>query len=93
MRKQVIFTLSPFKHGIRVRYRVDGILQEVMTLPRKMLHPLVSRIKVMANMDIAERQVPQDGRVPLKAAGAGAGLEDLHHTHNFWGKSVYPGPV
>jgi len=61
--------IEPFKHGIRVRYRVDGILREVMTLPRKMLHPLVSRIKVMANMDIAERRVPQDGRVPLKLQG------------------------
>ncbi len=61
--------IEPFKHGIRVRYRVDGILREVMTLPRKMLHPLVSRIKVMASMDIAERRVPQDGRVPLKLQG------------------------
>ncbi len=61
--------IEPFKNGIRVRYRVDGILREVMTLPRKMLHALVSRIKVMANMDIAERRVPQDGRVPLKLKG------------------------
>lgn len=61
--------IEPFKNGIRVRYRVDGILREVMNLPRKMLHALVSRIKVMANMDIAERRVPQDGRVPLKLQG------------------------
>ncbi len=61
--------IEPFKSGIRVRYRVDGILREIMNLPRKMLHALVSRIKVMASMDIAERRVPQDGRVPLKLKG------------------------
>lgn len=61
--------IEPFKEGIRVRYRVDGMLREVMRLPRKMLQPLVTRVKVMACMDIAERRLPQDGRFPLKMEG------------------------
>lgn len=61
--------IEPFKNGIRVRYRVDGILREVMRLPRKMLQPLVTRVKVMACMDIAERRLPQDGRFLLKLEG------------------------
>jgi len=61
--------IEPFEHYIRVRCRVDGILHEMMNLPRKMIHTIVSRIKVMGNMDIAERRVPQDGRIPLKLRG------------------------
>lgn len=58
--------IEPFEHRIRIRYRVDGMLREVTNLPRKMIHAIVSRIKVMAGMDIAERRLPQDGRIPLK---------------------------
>lgn len=58
--------IEPFESGIRVRYRVDGLLREVMNLPLRMIYPIVSRIKVIAGMDIAERRVPQDGRIPLK---------------------------
>jgi type IV pilus assembly protein PilB len=61
--------IEPFKQGIRIRYRVDGILREVMKLPRKMIFAIVSRIKVMSNLDIAERRTPQDGRIPLKLPG------------------------
>jgi len=58
--------IEPLERGLRVRFRIDGVLHEVMHPPRH-LHPsLVSRIKVMANMDIAERRVPQDGRATLK---------------------------
>ena len=51
---------------MRVRFRIDGVLHDAMHPPKKLHAPLVSRIKVMANMDIAERRVPQDGRISLK---------------------------
>lgn len=61
--------IEPYEQIVRVRYRTDGILREVMNFPRKMIYAVVSRIKVMADMDIAERRTPQDGRVPLKLRG------------------------
>lgn len=55
--------IEPFEKNVRVRYRIDGDLQEIMT-PSKATHlPLVTRIKIMSKLDIAERRVPQDGRV------------------------------
>lgn len=61
--------IEPLERGLRVRFRIDGVLHETMHPPRH-LHPsLVSRIKVMSNMDIAERRVPQDGRATLKVDG------------------------
>ncbi|MCS5694825.1 type II secretion system ATPase GspE [Desulfofundulus thermocisternus] len=61
--------IEPFEKDIRVRYRVDGLLREVMRLPRRMSQAVVSRIKIMASMDIAERRLPQDGRILLKLPG------------------------
>ncbi|HYW49516.1 MAG TPA: ATPase, T2SS/T4P/T4SS family, partial [Gemmatimonadaceae bacterium] len=58
-----------FEHELRVRYRVDGALQEVMKPPIKLRASLVSRFKIMAQLNIAERRVPQDGRIKLKFAG------------------------
>jgi type IV pilus assembly protein PilB len=55
-----------FEHEIRVRYRIDGALQEVMKPPMKLKAALVSRFKIMAQLNIAERRVPQDGRIKLK---------------------------
>lgn len=58
--------IEPYRNRLRVRYRVDGVLQEVNT-PPKNLHPaIISRIKIMSNMDIAERRQPQDGRLATK---------------------------
>lgn len=57
--------IEPQQRRVRVRFRVDGLLQEVMTVPKDLQHPLVSRIKIMASLDIAERRVPQDGRCTL----------------------------
>ena len=54
---------------MRVRFRIDGVLHDVMHPPRRMHASLISRIKVMASMDIAERRVPQDGRMTLKIEG------------------------
>jgi type IV pilus assembly protein PilB len=58
--------IEPFEHELRVRYRVDGALQEVMKPPIKMRAALTSRVKIMAQLNIAERRVPQDGRIKLK---------------------------
>jgi len=55
-----------FEHELRVRYRVDGALQEVMKPPIKLKAALISRFKIMAQLNIAERRVPQDGRIKLK---------------------------
>lgn len=58
--------IEPQQENVRVRYRIDGMLRDAMTLPRKFRLPLISRIKIMADMDIAERRVPQDGRILIR---------------------------
>ncbi len=58
--------LEPFEKMFRVRYRVDGVLEEIMKPPLKLKNAITSRIKVMAQLDIAERRLPQDGRIKLK---------------------------
>jgi type IV pilus assembly protein PilB len=58
--------IEPFEHEIRVRYRIDGALLEVMKPPVKMKAALTSRIKILSQLNIAERRVPQDGRLKLK---------------------------
>jgi type IV pilus assembly protein PilB len=57
--------IEPQQRRVRVRFRIDGLLQEVMVVPKDLQHPLISRIKIMANLDIAERRIPQDGRCTL----------------------------
>src|SRR6202034_3996056 len=51
---------------LRVRYRIDGVLSEEMTPPLKLKNAITSRIKIMASLDIAERRLPQDGRIKLQ---------------------------
>lgn len=58
--------IEPFEKEIRVRYRIDGSLQEVMKPPMKMKAAITSRVKILADLNIAERRVPQDGRIKLK---------------------------
>jgi type IV pilus assembly protein PilB len=58
--------LEPFETGLHVRYRLDGVLQRVRTLPKRVEAGIVSRIKIMADLDIAERRLPQDGRLKLR---------------------------
>jgi type IV pilus assembly protein PilB len=58
--------VEPYEKVFRVRFRVDGVLHEIMNLPLKLKSPLVSRLKVMADLDIAERRRTQDGRIKLK---------------------------
>lgn len=61
--------LETFEDQVRVRMRIDGVLREVLAPPRALSALLVSRVKVMARLDIAERRVPQDGRIGLRLAG------------------------
>lgn len=61
--------IEPREEFVQIRYRIDGILKEVNRLPRNVLGALISRIKILANLKIDERRVPQDGRFKIKIAG------------------------
>ncbi len=61
--------IEPGERDLRVRFRIDGVLHEIMTTPRSVSGAVVSRLKIMADLDIAERRVPQDGRVTIRVAG------------------------
>lgn len=61
--------LEPFEHEFKVRYRVDGVLYEMMPPPVHLARAVISRVKVMANLDIAETRLPQDGRIELNIGG------------------------
>lgn len=61
--------VEPFESETRVRYRIDGILFDMLAFPRHLHPPVSSRIKIMSNMDIAEKRHPQDGRILLRATG------------------------
>jgi type IV pilus assembly protein PilB len=58
--------IEPYERSFRVRYRIDGVLYEVMNPPLKLRNALISRLKIMAQLDIAIRRLPQDGRIKLK---------------------------
>ena len=61
--------IEPRENYVQIRYRIDGVLKEVNQLPRNVLGALVSRIKILSNLKIDERRVPQDGRFKIKVAG------------------------
>ncbi len=61
--------IEPYEKLFRVRYRIDGILYEMMKPPLKLKNAITSRIKIMAELDIAERRLPQDGRIKIKLGG------------------------
>jgi type IV pilus assembly protein PilB len=58
--------IEPYENKLRVRYRVDGVLFNAMNLPLKIKNPITSRLKIMSKLDIAERRLPQDGRIKLR---------------------------
>ena len=60
---------EPFEDEFKIRYRVDGVLYEMVPPPKHLALPVISRIKVMANLNIAERRLPQDGRISYHVAG------------------------
>jgi len=61
--------VEPFENKLNVRYRVDGVLHDVESPPKRLSAAVISRIKIMANLDIAERRLPQDGRIRLRVQG------------------------
>jgi general secretion pathway protein E len=61
--------IEPFENRLIVRYRIDGVLHEVESPPKRLSAAVISRIKIMANLDIAERRLPQDGRIRLRVQG------------------------
>ena len=66
---------EPQEDGLVVRFRVDGVLQEVQRIPKRMIPGVTTRLKVLAKLDIAERRKPQDGRISLNASAAGRMLD------------------
>lgn len=61
--------LEPFIDRVRVRYRIDGVLHEFLTLPKKLQNALIARLKIMSNLDITQRRIPQDGRFKIRTEG------------------------
>ncbi|RMG04020.1 MAG: type II secretion system protein GspE [Nitrospirae bacterium] len=61
--------LEPYEDELKVRYRIDGVLHEVESTPRRLQPAIISRIKIMAKLNIAERRLPQDGKIKLKVSG------------------------
>ncbi|HEY4743326.1 MAG TPA: type IV-A pilus assembly ATPase PilB [Desulfuromonadaceae bacterium] len=68
-RKASDIHIEPYEKLFRVRYRIDGVLYEMMKPPMKLKNAITSRIKIMAELDIAERRLPQDGRIKIKLGG------------------------
>ena len=66
--------VEPTETDLRIRFRIDGVLHEVMHSPRSIQGGVISRLKVMADINIAERRIPQDGRISMKANGRGIDL-------------------
>jgi len=62
--------IEPFDEGLHIRYRIDGILHQIESLPKGLHPPVASRIKIMARLNIAERRLPQDGRIKFKASAS-----------------------
>jgi type IV pilus assembly protein PilB len=67
--------VEPQEDALLVRYRIDGVLQEVQRVPKRLANGVTTRLKVLAKLDIAERRKPQDGRISLNAAAAGRQLD------------------
>jgi general secretion pathway protein E len=60
--------IEPFDDEVKIRYRIDGVLHNVETAPKKLLPAIISRVKIMAKLNIAERRLPQDGRIRIKVS-------------------------
>ena len=77
-----------YEKSMRVRYRIDGVLHEEMPIPLKLKNAIVSRMKIMANLDIAERRLPQDGRIKLKISGGREMDFRVSVLPTLWGEKV-----
>ena len=67
--------IEPYEKELRVRYRIDGLLYNIMSPPLKMRDAISSRIKIMARLDIAEKRLPQDGRIKIRFSENGSAKE------------------
>ncbi len=76
--------IEPFEDRLRVRYRYDGILQEGDSPPARLQAAIISRIKIMARLDIAERRLPQDGRIRLIVRGHEIDFQSLDRAVSLW---------
>ena len=79
--------LEPFEHEFKIRYRVDGALYEMQAPPPSLANSVISRVKVMAGMNIAERRVPQDGRIVMKIGNSGVDMR-VNSLPTQYGESV-----
>ncbi len=79
--------IEPFEKDLKVRYRIDGILHDVESPPKKLKAAVISRIKIMAKLNIAERRLPQDGRIKLKVLGKEIDLR-VSTIPTMWGESA-----
>jgi len=79
--------MEPLEHEFRIRCRIDGILREIMKLPKSTEPPMVSRIKILANLKIDEHRIPQDGQFTVKADGKGIDLR-IAISPVVWGEQV-----
>ncbi len=79
--------IEPQESEMRVRFRVDGVMQEIMTTEPGMIEAVVSRIKIMADLNIAERRIPQDGKVSYRVKGRSIDLR-ISVVNTMWGEKV-----
>ena len=79
--------IEPFENHLKVRYRIDGILHEIDPPPRQLKAAVVSRLKILAQLNIAERRLPQDGRIKIKIAGKDVDLR-IATIPTLYGESV-----
>jgi len=79
--------IEPGEHDLRVRYRIDGVLHDVMRSPRSIQSGVISRLKIMADIDIAERRIPQDGRLSVPTRGSQVDLR-VATLPTVWGEKV-----
>lgn len=79
--------IEPFENQLKVRYRIDGILHEVDSPPRQLKAAIISRLKILAQLNIAERRLPQDGRIKVKIAGKDVDLR-IATIPTLYGESV-----
>ena len=79
--------IEPLEHELKIRYRIDGLLREAMRLPKSSEAPLVSRIKILANLKIDEHRVPQDGQFTINVEGSAIDLR-IATSPTVWGEQV-----
>ena len=77
--------IEPYQDSLKIRYRVDGILYDLLTPPKWMQPALISRIKVMSRLDIAEKRLPQDGRLNIRIGRPGNRYPGFNHSHGLRG--------